>query len=61
MEGFKHVDKKVEKLAAVLTCTSAFHEFPEKVLDICEIQYLVTVLRTAFKLLQMFLKENLPT
>ena len=37
MEGFKRVDKRVEKLAVVLTCTTAFHEFPEKVLDFCEI------------------------
>ena len=37
MEGFKYVDKRVDKLAVVLTCTSAFHEFPKKVLNVCGI------------------------
>jgi len=37
MKGFKHVDKKVEKLAVVLTCTSKSNAFSEKVLDVCEI------------------------
>ena len=37
LEGYKHVDKRIEKLAVVLTSTFETYEFPEKVLDICEL------------------------